>query len=182
MTKAEFTDNSMQKAGYTFINAKHFDENVIKLIGYDWMLITAGDEEKINTMTASWGGLGVLWNKPVAYIFIRPVRYTYAFVEKHDYFTCSFYSEQYRDLLNFCGKYSGRDYDKVKETQFTPIHTGNSFAFSEARVIIECKKIYAQDIAPENFLDRGIARHYPDADYHRMYIGEITSIWKRQLI
>ena len=102
------------------IKATEIKENAIKLIGKDWALITAGDESGYNTMTASWGGLGQLWNKDVCFIFIRPQRYTYEFIEKNELFTMSFYPEEYRKALSFCGTKSGRDYDKAKETGLTP--------------------------------------------------------------
>ncbi len=177
MSETRLAHEDMLNAGYKQVEAQHINESAVQLIGYDWMLITAGTIEKQNTMSASWGGLGVLWNKPVAYVFIRPVRHTYSFVEAQQYFTCSFYDKKYRKMLNYCGKFSGRDVNKVKEMSLTPINTGKSLAFAEARIILECKKLYTHDIDPTNFLNTGIARHYPDADYHRMYIAEITGAW-----
>lgn len=156
---------------------KDHKESAIKLIGDDWMLITAGNTDKYNTMTASWGGMGVLWNKPVMYIFIRPQRYTFEFVEQEDYFTCCFFGDEHREKLNFCGKYSGRDYDKAKEVNLTVESTPNSVYFKEARLIAECKKLYYQDINPDNFIESTINKHYPGQDFHRMYIGEITGMW-----
>jgi flavin reductase (DIM6/NTAB) family NADH-FMN oxidoreductase RutF len=166
--------------GFVRVRADELNENAIKLIGTDWMLITAGTIDNMNTMTASWGGLGMLWNRHVAFIFIRPQRYTYQFVEREDYFTCSFYDERFRSMLNFCGTYSGRDCNKPLEVGISPIKVGHSIAFSEARLIIECKKIYYQDINRENFLADFINKHYPESDYHRMFIGEITSAWINQ--
>ncbi|HLO91774.1 MAG TPA: flavin reductase [Lentimicrobium sp.] len=159
------------------IKPTELKENAIKLIGNDWMLISAGDDIKYNAMTASWGGMGMLWNKPVMFIFIRPHRFTYQFVEQEEYFTCSFYDEKYRDKLNFFGTYSGRDYDKAKETGFTVVKINNSIAFNEARIVIVCRKVYQEDIQPEHFLASFILKHYPSMDYHRMYIGEIMSVW-----
>jgi len=162
------------------INPEDLKENAVQIIGYDWMLITAGNLNKYNTMTASWGGMGLLWNKPVMFIFIRPQRYTYQFVEREDYFSCSFFTEEYRDALNFCGSASGRDYDKAKETGLHPIILGESVAFNESRIVINCKKVYYQDILPDNFLNENIMKHYPAKDYHRMFIGEITEVWTRE--
>ncbi|MGB9683280.1 MAG: flavin reductase family protein [bacterium] len=149
--------------------------NPFTLIGEDWMLITAGDINSFNMMTASWGGLGVLWRKDVAFCFIRPTRYTYNFINRGDFFTLSFFSEEYREALNICGSYSGREVDKVKLTGLTPIEDRdhNTVFFDEARLVFICKKIYYQDINPENFIDKGIGEHYPLKDYHRMFIGEI---------
>jgi len=149
-------------------------DNPFKLIGTDWMLITAGTPESFNTMTASWGGVGVLWDRNVFFCFIRPTRYTYEFVERTQNFTLSFFADQYRRALSFCGSHSGRDTDKVKETGFTPVKEGGFVYFAEARLVLACKKIYVQDISPERFLDPKIGDLYPKKDYHRLYVGEIV--------
>lgn len=150
-------------------------DNAFKLIGADWMLITAGNIKSFNTMTASWGTLGELWNKKICTCFIRPVRHTYTFIEKVNYFTLSFFDEQHRDVLKLCGSKSGRDVDKVAETGITPVESGSgSVYFAEAQLVLECKKIYTHDLDPENFLDPKIHDEYPQKDYHRMYVGEVV--------
>lgn len=149
-------------------------DNPFKLIGIDWMLITAGTAESFNTMTASWGGLGVLWDRKVAFCFIRPSRYTFEFVEKAQNFTLSFFEEKHRKALNFCGTHTGRDIDKVKETGLTPIKEPGLIYFGEARLVLACRKLYYQDIVPDNFLDSKINDMYAKKDYHRMYVGEIV--------
>lgn len=165
---------------FTEILPGQLDENAFKLIGSDWTLITAGRMDAFNTMTASWGGLGVLWNKNVCYLVIRPQRYTYEFMEKSQYFTLSFFDRDYRKALEFCGTKSGRDVDKVKETGLTPVRAGcGAVYFDEARIVMECRKIYIQDIDPAGFVDPTIAENYPDNDYHRMYVGEIMKCWVR---
>lgn len=149
-------------------------DNVFKLIGKDWMLVTAGTEDSFNTMTASWGGMGVLWDKKVSIVFIRPTRYTFEFLEKTEVYTLSFLEEQYRDILMYCGTKSGRDVNKVAETSLTPAFGLSSVYFAEARLVLECKKIYFQDITPDRFLDKTIHEYYPKKDYHRVYVGEIV--------
>jgi flavin reductase (DIM6/NTAB) family NADH-FMN oxidoreductase RutF len=152
-------------------------DNVFKLIDKDWLLITAGNPDKFNMMTASWAALGILWGKEVCFCFIRPSRHTYTFVEKEKYFTICCFEEKYRDVLNFCGTKSGRDVDKMSETRLTPVKSSSgSVYFDEARMVIECKKIYFQDIEPKNFLDAKIEDNYSGRDYHRLYVGEIMSI------
>jgi flavin reductase (DIM6/NTAB) family NADH-FMN oxidoreductase RutF len=159
------------------ISPEKLNENVFSLLGKEWMLVTAGTLEAFNTMTASWGGMGVLWNKNVCYIVVRPQRYTYTFLEKNRFFTLSFFHEKYRDVLKYCGARSGRDVNKAKETGITALVTGHGAVyFSEARLVIECKIIYHQDLDPNNFIDPSIADNYPQMDYHRMYIGEILSV------
>jgi flavin reductase (DIM6/NTAB) family NADH-FMN oxidoreductase RutF len=135
-----------------------------------------------NSMTASWGGFGVLWNKKVCFCVIRPHRYTYSFIERSDNFTLSFFEESQRCILNYCGSKSGRDVNKTRETGLTPLagETGAVY-FKEARLVIECRKIYFQDIDPTHFLDVEIEENYPKKDYHRMYIGEIVRCLERQV-
>ncbi len=163
------------------IDPKTILDNVFSLIGDQWMLITAGNAERCNTMTASWGGLGVLWGRPVATAYIRPQRYTYEFVERSPAFTLSFFDESFRPQLNLCGSKSGRDVDKVKACGLT-VQTGADGApfFAEARLVLVCKKLYWQDLDPSHFLDSGIEAHYPGRDYHRMYIGAISEAYQSE--
>jgi flavin reductase (DIM6/NTAB) family NADH-FMN oxidoreductase RutF len=159
------------------------DDNAIKLIGKDWMLVAAGNQEKgFNMMTASWGSLGWIWEKPVSFIFVRPQRYTYEFTEREDYYTVTFFNEEHRDILRKMGSVSGRNFDKMKQSGLTPFNTENgSIAFKEARIILECRKMYASDIREDGFMDKKmIQQNYPQKDFHRMYIGEIVNVWVRE--
>ncbi|HUJ17889.1 MAG TPA: flavin reductase family protein [Nitrospirota bacterium] len=149
-------------------------DNPFKLIGRDWMLITAGSPEKFNSMTASWGGLGVLWERKAAFCFIRPTRYTYEFVEASPLFTLCFFPEKHRKALSFCGSHSGRDRNKILESGLRPVKEAGVVYFQEARLVLVCRKIYSQDIDPGLFLDPSIQDMYPQKDYHRMYVGEIV--------
>ncbi|MBZ4682989.1 MAG: hypothetical protein PWP46_21 [Fusobacteriaceae bacterium] len=149
--------------------------NVFDKIGKQWMLISAKQGEKINTMTASWGGMGVLWNKEVVYIFVRPQRYTREFIDASDYFTLSFFDEEYRKELSYLGKVSGRDIDKIKETSLIPAIEDDKVYFEQANMVIHCKKIYRQHLTPESIIDKKIEEFYEN-DYHIMYIGEILEI------
>lgn len=162
------------------IDPKALDQNVFSLIGDQWMLITAGTEDKCNTMTASWGGLGVLWGKPVATVYIRPQRYTLEFVEREDTFTLCFFGEAYRKALTLCGSKSGRDVDKVKECGFTVTTAEGAPYFEEADLVLVCKKAYWQDMDPTHFLDGEIdGKWYPQKDYHRIFIGEILEVLRK---
>jgi len=153
------------------------DESPFRIIGSEWMLITAGDREKYNTMTAAWGGFGTLWEQSVAFCFVRPTRYTYRFMEKADTFSLCFFEQMYKKVLDICGTKSGRDTDKVKACGITPVwEDGNTVYFNEARLVLLCRKIYHQDLLPERFLDPAINTHYPEKDYHRMYVGRIDRV------
>jgi len=165
------------RVNFRNIEPKDIPDNVFQLISQDWFLIAAGDKTKCNMMTASWGGLGELWNKKVCYIFVRPERYTREFIENNSHFTLNFFEEEQREALTFCGTNSGRDIDKIEKCELTPIETANkTIYFKESRLVIECKKIYSQDIDPKNFLSDDIHEMYPKKDYHRMYIGEIVNV------
>lgn len=164
------------------IDPKALDINPFSAIGDDWLLITAGDGEKCNTMTASWGGLGVLWGKSVAIAYIRPQRYTREFVDAEDCFTLSFYGKEYRKALSLCGAKSGREIDKVKECGFT-VATADCGApyFEEAHLVLVCRKLYRDTIKPELFLDRECdAKWYPQRDHHIFYIGEIVQALQKK--
>ena len=154
------------------------NENLFSLLDREWMLITARDTEtgKINTMTASWGGFGILWNKPVAFVFIRPQRYTFAFTEKTDGMTLSFFSEEYRDALKLCGRVSGRDCDKIAEAGLTPMLLGDRASFEQARMVMSCRKLYADALKAEAFLDPALLQNYKDGDFHTVYVAEIEKI------
>ena len=161
------------------IDPKTIQENAIDLIGDQWMLVTAGTMQEHNTMTASWGGLGVLWGKPVAFVFIRPQRYTFTFTEKNDELTLSFFGNDYKKALSLCGSVSGKDCNKDKEANLTPIQLSeNAISYQEAHLILRCKKLYAEFLDEKNFIQQGLSEEfYKDKDFHRMYIVEITEAW-----
>lgn len=158
------------------ISTNDFQENVFPLLNKDWTLISAGDQKAVNTMTASWGGFGILWNKPVATIYVRPQRYTYQFIEDQDFFSLCFFTDEQHEILSYCGSHSGKDEDKIAKCHLTTAYDEGIPYFQEARLVIICRKNYYHDIDPTHFLDEDIAHHYPKHDYHRMYIGEITKI------
>ena len=163
-------------------SVREFQGSPFVRLDKQWMLVTVGDVENDrgnwNTMTASWGGLGILWQKDVAFIFIRPSRHTFSFADSKDIFTISFFDESYRSALGICGEKSGRDTDKASAAGLTPVcfedwPVKGAVSFKEASDIIICKKIYTQDIDPALFLDESIEKHYGGKDYHRMFVGEI---------
>lgn len=162
------------------VDPKTLGENVFSLIGDKWMLITAGSRERCNTMTASWGGLGVIWGAPAATCYIRPQRYTKEFVDREEYFTLCFFGEEYRKALSLCGSKSGRDVDKVKECGFT-VQTAECGApyFDQAELVLVCRKRFAQPMDPANIPQDVKEKWYPQQDYHTMYIGQIVEALAR---
>jgi flavin reductase (DIM6/NTAB) family NADH-FMN oxidoreductase RutF len=161
------------------VPVKDLNDNLFKIIDNDWMLITAGRMESFNTMTANWGTMGILWHKPVAICFIRPTRHTFQFAEKSGLFTLSFFEEEYRNILDFCGTHSGRDIDKVKQTGLKPVFTSQGgIAFAQARMVLECRKLYADFLRPENFILSDVGtKNYPKKDFHKFFIGEIENCY-----
>ena len=163
------------------IEPKDLDLNVFSAIGERWMLITAGTAGECNTMTASWGGLGVIWGGPSAICYIRPQRYTKEFVDREEYFTLAFFGEEYRPALSLCGSKSGRDVDKVTECGFT-VKTAPCGApyFEEAELVFVCRKRFVQPMDPAAFPQEYKERFYAQEDYHVMYIGEIVEVLEKR--
>ncbi len=165
---------------FTEIKPQEITENPFQLIGNDWALVTAGNAEKFNTMTISWGGVGIMWNKPVTFSFIRPQRYTFGFMQENGCFSMSFFDEEYRKALAFCGSKSGRDVDKVKETGLTPAFTEEGVPyFEEAKLVLVCKKLYAQDLNEQSIIVPFVKESYNGDDYHKMYVSEIIKVLKK---
>lgn len=154
---------------------------IFNVIGKQWFLLTAGNQSAYNTMTASWGTMGILWNKPVAIVFIRPQRHTFEFANTSDKLTLSVFPEAHRDVLNYCGKFSGKEVDKIKETGLSVIETPNGgVSYQESEMYIDCTKLFVSDMKEENFLVKELVqKHYAKDDFHRMYVLEINGIYSR---
>ncbi len=145
----------------------------------EWALLSAGNTEKANTMTVSWGGLGVLWSKNVVTVYVRDHRYTYEFCEKEDYFSLSFPGEGAKKDLGYLGSKSGRDEDKLAKTSLTMSYCDSIPYIEQSELVFICKKLYHTDLDPSNFYDEEIETNYPEKDYHRVYIGEIIKVLGR---
>lgn len=162
------------------VNPQEWTGNVFQNIGKDWMLVSAKKDSQVNTMTASWGGVGILWNKPVAFVFIRPQRYTKEFVDAAETLSLSFFGGEQRDALTLCGSKSGRDIDKFAATGLSTAYQGETPYITQARTAIILKKLYCQQMTPESFLDPAIRpANYPGEDYHYIYVGEILEILEK---
>lgn len=162
------------------IDVKELEMKPFKMIGQEWLLITAGDETGYNTMTASWGNLGIMWNKNIATVYIRPQRYTKQFVDSNDLFTISFYDSDMKDALRLCGTKSGRDCDKVKEAGLEPVFEDSTTYFKQAKLVLVCKKLYCDVIRPDKFVGDDGERWYPEKDYHYIYMAEVVKALKSE--
>ena len=166
----------------TLVNPKDFSENVFKMFDDSWCLIASYDEKHVplpyNAMTASWGGMGVLWNKNVFFCFVRPQRYTKEFIDNSEYISLSFFDEDKKKALTYCGRNSGRDGDKLKESGFIPIITDKGVVeFEDAKVTVIGKKLFAADMKEADFIDKAlIEKNYPNNDFHTVYVCEIEEL------
>ncbi len=154
----------------------NFETDIFTQFDKKWALLTAGNKDKFNTMTISWGGLGTLWNKPVATVYVRTSRYTYEFMEDNDYFTVSFYPEEYKKTLGVLGAKSGRDMDKMNESGLTAKEIDNSMTFDEAEVTLVCRKLFKQELDKANMPEKIAEVVYGNDAPHVMFIGEVVDI------
>ena len=177
--KGRLTEEDV-KAALKEVKIEDLTFNPFTKIGKEWMLITAGDEKKSNTMTASWGGVGIMWGKNVATAYIRPQRYTKEFVDAGDYFTVTLF-DGYKKELGVLGSKSGRDGDKIAEVSFDIEEVENQPTFKQGKMVFVCKKIYSDMIDPKQFIDSSLdERWYPQKDYHQRYIGEIIAVYENK--
>lgn len=157
------------------ITAKEIKDNIISAIADEWMLISAGDKDGYNMMTASWGFMGEMWGADTCIAMIRPQRYTMEFVDKNDYFALSFYGDN-KDIHKVCGSRSGRDVNKTELTELTPVFSDNTVYFDEARVVIICKKQYVGELNEDCFTDTAPLKWYENKDFHKMIFGKIEKV------
>lgn len=154
---------------------KELKDNPFKLIGDEWMLISAGNSQKHNFMTASWGGLGILWSRNVATVYIRPSRYTLGFVQNEPFFALSFFGRN-KKVHKVGGTMSGRDIDKTEAAGLTPVYADGTVYFEEAELVLICRKFYDTELDNRKFLDPSLEDYYKEipGDYHKVFIGEIV--------
>ncbi len=163
--------------GFKEISPKELQENTFKLIGKDWMLVSAESNGLVNTMTASWGAMGVMWAKNVVFVVLRPQRYTKELVDESGRFSLTFYNDEFKSKLNYLGTVSGRDEDKIQNSGLSLEFYDGIPYFNEARLAVFCKNLYKQKYAPENFVDEKlIDLWYQKSDFHTLYIAEIEKV------
>ena len=166
--------------GFKEISPYEIKSNVFDLIANKWFLVCAGDEKGANCMTASWGSMGHIWNKPLITTVIRPQRYTKKFVDENEYAAFCFLPEEYRKQLGYLGRVSGRDEDKIKNSGLTPVYENNTMYFAESDLVIIGKKVYTQDMKEECFGEKSLAEAmYPTKDYHTAYTYEIIKVLEK---
>lgn len=161
------------------VAATELSVDIVNLWMNRWLLLTAGTIDDCNMMTVAWGSIGCMWSKPFVQIAVRPQRHTRKYIEKSDSFTLCAFPEKYRKDLQTLGTLSGRDGDKLSKTGLTLKASKKVAApsYNEAQLILECRKIYYQDVDPRGFIDQTIQDNYAANDYHRIYFGEILSAY-----
>lgn len=169
------------------VSPESIADNPFTVIGRDWLLVTAcamstDDDGTVstgrpNTMTASWGGLGILWNKPVATIYLRPSRYTKEIIDSTSTFSLSVLPQKYKSALDYCGSHSGRNEDKFRAAKLDVEYMNGTPWIKQARLVLFCQKLYAQEFDPYCFAEEQLCKqNYRKNDFHTMYIAEITKV------
>jgi flavin reductase (DIM6/NTAB) family NADH-FMN oxidoreductase RutF len=166
------------------IQIQDLDLNILHQFDKRWFLLTCGDFEtgKFNTMTISWGSLGTVWDKPFAQVFVRPTRYTFEFMNTYDSFTLCGFEKSHKSALDLIGSKSGREGNKIADAGLTPSKAASvkSPIFKEAELVLECRKMYWQDLDPTQFLFPELQRKYPKKDYHRVFYGEVLEVFGKE--
>lgn len=152
--------------------------DIFSIFDNEWALLTAGSMDDHNAMTISWGQLGSLWGLPgkakrIATVFVKPVRHTFTFMEKHDIFTICWFSREFRRDLGLLGSKSGRDGNKLALTRLTPRAAGEGVGYEQATLTLVCRKIYSEALRKERIPEDVTAVFYTDEEPHYMYIGEV---------
>ena len=150
--------------------------DIFSAFNKQWALLTAGDMDRHNAMTISWGSMGTLWGKSVVTVYVKPVRYTHSFMDSSDTFTVSFFPEEYRKALMLLGTKSGRDGDKLSEAGLTPLPVGTGVGYAEAKLTLVCKKIYTLPFDRAGIPQEAIRAFYETEQPHTMFVGEVLEI------
>ncbi len=159
------------------VKPSELQNNLFKMISKDWGVITVSGEDKVNGMTASWIQMGYIWNKDVVTVYVRPQRYTDELMRKEETFSVAFFDEEYREQVNYLGRISGKDEDKLKKCDFTTTIVEDTAVIEQASVVFVCKKLYQGILKKENFLDQELAKKcYPGEDFHHAYVAEIKEV------
>lgn len=154
----------------------YYKENIFEELKQKNAILTAGNKTiGFNCLTVSWGGIGVLWGKDVAYVFVRKSRHTYAFLEKSESVTLSFLDEKYKENVLYIGTHSGKDEDKVKAAglSYTYDPDFDGAYIRQATYCFKMKKLYSIELPYEQLPIDIQKQYYASLDSHTMYICEI---------
>ena len=156
-----------------------FNTDIFKLFDKKWALLSAGKKDDHNTMTISWGSMGTLWHKPIITVYVKPIRFTHKFMTENEYFTVSFFPEDYREALLKMGSTTGRHHtDKDALAGLTVKDLGDAVTYEEAELTFLCRKIYWNDMIINHMPADVIHEYYAPDEPHTLYIGEIVDVLK----
>lgn len=171
------------------INVMEYATEIMAALSKGVLLTTkAGD--KVNSMTISWGMLGIEWGKPIFITVVRESRFTKEMLEKNPEFTINMPIGEYdKQITGVCGSKSGRDMDKVKELNLTleDSEVISVPGIKELPLTLECKVVYKQIQNPEGISEEDRDKFYPltapgedclaNRDYHIAFYGEIVDAY-----
>ncbi|MDR1096778.1 MAG: flavin reductase [Tannerella sp.] len=185
LSREEIQSRTFQEL-FSPIEAKDIPGDVFTHVGSDYTVITAGNPSHYNSMVASWGGWGILFNRPATWCFLRSSRYTLELIRREQTYTMTYFDGAYREDIMLFGTKSGRDTEKMKESKLTSVQTpAGNMTYKEARLIIECKLVEITTVSPDDFhTEEGrkfiTEAHAETGDYHKTVFGEITAVWLRK--
>ena len=162
--------------------AREIKDNPIFEFDKTWALVTSRKKDgSFNMCTLSWGSIGVLWSKEVVTIYVKPIRHTDSFIQEDDYFTVTFFNDDHKKDLALCGTKSGRDIDKINESDLEVIELENGITYKDFKRVYVCKKIYQSPFVKEGFVNNqeSLDRYYKDEPFHNMYVGEIIKVYEQ---
>jgi flavin reductase (DIM6/NTAB) family NADH-FMN oxidoreductase RutF len=144
------------------------------------LLVSKGKQGPPNAMAIGWGTVGLIWRKPMFIVLVRPSRFTYKLIEESGDFTVNIAPAQMKEVVQFCGTVSGRDYNKFEEKKLTPISSSkvNAPIIKECILHYECQITYKNDLVPPELAESIKPAFYPKGDFHRIYFGEILACQK----
>ena len=161
------------------INAKELSANLFHKIDNEWLLICSYDRDngRENMMTASWGGFGILWNREVCFLFVRPQRHTHKLLSEQEEFSVAVLPEELKAAHKVCGRLSGADVDKMKETGLHETELDGVRTVAEANLVFLVKKLYEDELKKTGFLEEALLKNYPTDDFHTVYVCEIKKVY-----
>lgn len=165
------------------VSLKDLKLDPMHMIGKDWMLINTKVNDEVNTMTASWGGMGHLWNKDVVFLFVRPQRYTKKLIDDENVkVSVSFFDGNCKKEMAYLGSNSTYDVeDKITKSGLHLTEEDGVVSFEEATLTLEVEKLYVQTIEESCFVNKKVDEDcYPKHDYHDVYICEIKRVFVKE--
>ena len=167
----------MQKEDVHF--TKYLAQTINVLSHEGALLVSADKSGRANVMTIGWGTFGWIWSKPILVVLVRPSRYTFEYMEQHGEFTVNIPSPALAETVAYCGRVSGRNFDKFAERGLTAARGRRVSVpvIKECAVHYECREVHKNDVLPDLLAPEIDENAYGNGDYHRIYYGEILATY-----